>query len=354
MGKRVSVIIPIGPRHQTIARRAIESVKRQTVKTEILPILDNDGRGPSWARNRGIEQATGDYVVFLDADDQLSKDFVESTLKVIRPGHYVYTDFYKEDETVIRAPADAWCFNGKVHIVTVLAPTNTVRKIGGFDEGLIHGGEDGEFFFRLRYAGCCGIHLPKPLVWYHDGGSGKRSFAWITKYKDEKEKLFELNKLRYGGNMSCCGGGKPNEAHTQIDRHTKPNTFVFDRGDQKITMHIDTLARAKWSGNRSMVGRSTGYTYPRASRPKTMYIDNRDARSMPNAWEILPIPDKTTPASLSPLEAKPRRAKTTNLLDIAREQGMFPKKVEAAPVPPADTAPDIKRVIELAKRGMEE
>lgn len=38
-------------------------------------IEDAEGRGPSWARNRGLDRATGEYVFFCDDDDEVEKDF---------------------------------------------------------------------------------------------------------------------------------------------------------------------------------------------------------------------------------------------------------------------------------------
>lgn len=95
MGKKntfVSIIIPTFNRARTI-KRAIESVLNQNYKyIEILVIDDgstdnteyivkeinsskiryiksNDNKGVSAARNTGIENAVGEYIVFLDSDD---------------------------------------------------------------------------------------------------------------------------------------------------------------------------------------------------------------------------------------------------------------------------------------------
>ena len=43
-----------------------------------LMIVNQENHGFPYARNRGIECATGDYIVFVDADDGLSRYYVES------------------------------------------------------------------------------------------------------------------------------------------------------------------------------------------------------------------------------------------------------------------------------------
>lgn len=105
--KIVSIIIPIYKTEKYL-RRCIESVLEQTYK-KIEVILVNDGSpdnslniceeyekkdsrvhivnkkngGLSSARNAGILVATGDYITFLDSDDYLKLDAIESLFQVL-------------------------------------------------------------------------------------------------------------------------------------------------------------------------------------------------------------------------------------------------------------------------------
>ena len=88
--------------------KAVESVFSQTIKNielividdgstdqslEILSslkiahpqilILQQENKGPYPARNRGLEQAQGEYIAFLDSDDYWSEDCLEQLLKKI-------------------------------------------------------------------------------------------------------------------------------------------------------------------------------------------------------------------------------------------------------------------------------
>ena len=62
--------------------RSIEAAA-EGLDVEIIVIEDPDGRGPSWARNRGLDKATGDMIFFVDADDTVKKDFFRRPLSVL-------------------------------------------------------------------------------------------------------------------------------------------------------------------------------------------------------------------------------------------------------------------------------
>lgn len=104
----ISVIIPVYNAAQYL-RACIESVFAQTVtELEIIAINDGstdeslqilehlaaqDGRlrvihqensGVSAARNRGLEEASGEYIAFVDSDDTLEPDLYETLLGLIR------------------------------------------------------------------------------------------------------------------------------------------------------------------------------------------------------------------------------------------------------------------------------
>lgn len=50
-------------------------------KHKEIKVITTENRGQSAARNTGIENATGDYIIFLDSDDWLEKDTLEICLK---------------------------------------------------------------------------------------------------------------------------------------------------------------------------------------------------------------------------------------------------------------------------------
>ena len=114
----VSVIIPTYNGEKTIGR-AIKSVLNQTAdcKFEILICDDcstdktveiamkyncvilrkkNNSGGPNKGRNKGIKQARGNYIAFLDQDDEWLPDKIKKQLIEIKNGYeFIYSSNIK-------------------------------------------------------------------------------------------------------------------------------------------------------------------------------------------------------------------------------------------------------------------
>jgi Glycosyl transferase family 2 len=177
----VTVVVPLYNKESTIGR-ALTSILAQTVAvTEILVINDgstdgscevvrsfSDGRmrlidqenaGPAAARNRGLQEATGSFIAFLDADDEWYPSFIERTLTPMLNENngvsFVLAD-YDNGSTRERPPrvglakvgpdANAALIDGLERFVGmqfVLTRTPVMRAHGGyFDEVRCQLGED--------------------------------------------------------------------------------------------------------------------------------------------------------------------------------------------------------------------
>ncbi|MFB6105939.1 MAG: glycosyltransferase family 2 protein [Halobacteriaceae archaeon] len=68
----VSVVVPYAPEYTPawMLKEAEESVRSQSVPTDLIVVEDAESRGPAWARNVGLDRAETRYVAFLDADDR--------------------------------------------------------------------------------------------------------------------------------------------------------------------------------------------------------------------------------------------------------------------------------------------
>lgn len=74
MNPFISIIIPFyGTADPVLLQRCLDSIHGQGMDKEDYEVIvtDDDGKGLGAARNKGMRQATGTYLMFVDADDYL-------------------------------------------------------------------------------------------------------------------------------------------------------------------------------------------------------------------------------------------------------------------------------------------
>lgn len=209
----ISVIIPCY-NHEATLKRAVESALKQEITTEIIIVDDcsNDesfsvaleltridarikalktavNMGLGGARNLGGVHATGDFLCFLDADDELLPGFFGKSAELIShnsclvsiKGDVVFFDPVKGyilpeyDQRYSSAVLSSAC--------GLLLSTAIFRAIGGFSESKIfrgpRGGEDVAFMEALKHhvTEIVRMNYPAYKVWSCDGGHTDRFLA---------------------------------------------------------------------------------------------------------------------------------------------------------------------------------
>jgi glycosyltransferase involved in cell wall biosynthesis len=226
----ISVIIPLYNKGRYI-RRALDSVFAQTFSDYEVIVIDDgstddgpkqvltstDSRlhficqanaGPGAARNRGIKEAKGKYVAFLDADDEWLPEYLMKSYTVLEQykecdfsvsGWYqdyaqylgnarnvnivdIYRDLFKQTLGGI------WEITSKIsdhtltnvihlfHTNTVLIKTAIARRYNGFLEGYNYG-EDMYLWILLMFNHKF-YYIDSPLAWYHDAVSELGGEFW--------------------------------------------------------------------------------------------------------------------------------------------------------------------------------
>lgn len=190
----VDVIIPLYNKARTI-ERTIRSIQEQTFTDWKLIVVDDgstddspqrvqqfederinlirqENAGPGNARNRGIAEATADYVAFLDADDQWYPWYLENALNAMKDSNVSFVGTMYEDWLDDANVTEDWARKGIVpsirqvdstmplrqamytiaffHVGNTVIRTSIAREYGGFyeeDKCLL--GEDTVFFAKL-------------------------------------------------------------------------------------------------------------------------------------------------------------------------------------------------------------
>ena len=229
---KISVIIPTFNRKKTLGR-AIQSVSNQSLSPfEILIIDDgsNDGtkewvkksfqdvkyiyqnnQGVSSARNKGIKYAYGDWIAFLDSDDEWLPNKLYEQVKAI--GSNPEIKFFHTNEIWIRNGVrvnqmkkhkkyGGYIFEKCLDICRVSPSSVLIKKeifddIGTFDESL-RVCEDYDLWLRItsKYPV---VFLDIPLIYKYGGHAGQ-----LSKVNDgiESYRIQSLEKIIKSGVLS--------------------------------------------------------------------------------------------------------------------------------------------------------
>jgi hypothetical protein len=213
---KVSIIIPCYNKAKWIGE-AIESCLNQTHKPYEI-IIVNDGstdnsesiitgfqgvryfyqtnQGVSAARNNGLNKATGDYFILLDADDKLQPEFIEKTLKEMTGDIQIcYTDFIGLGEWEGRIhnalEPDNMRTGQVVPSTMALCDMRVLDPYGNFKSN-IKTFEDAEFWLNCYYNRKLNFkHLPEPLCYYRRTQGSRIDYLNQT----AKERYAVLNEL---------------------------------------------------------------------------------------------------------------------------------------------------------------
>lgn len=134
-----------------------------------------ENQGACSARNHGIKEAIGEFLLFEDADDIIEPEHLETYLNVAvnNPGSNVYGPAVKvmleNGEFKIlsvkgKCPGgdllEHWLSHWAIHPNCILWPRENVQKVGLWDESL-HANQDGDYAIRALLAGISFVFVEK-------------------------------------------------------------------------------------------------------------------------------------------------------------------------------------------------
>lgn len=200
MAVRLSVVIPAHDAETTLPN-AIRSALAQTVLPDEVVVVDDgsvdgtaaaaarfgppvrvihqDRQGPSAARNAGVAASGGEWVAFLDADDEWHPAKLERQLEAAGEGIALVATDWSRALTVGAPPAalprtaittTRILLLNRFQTSTVLLSRRAFDAAGGFDPSL-DGVEDWDMWLRASEHGAV-VKLDWPFVRYTDVATG--------------------------------------------------------------------------------------------------------------------------------------------------------------------------------------
>lgn len=145
----------------------------QNLKLPKTRVFNTVNKGVSAARNRGIEEANGHYIMPLDADDKIGPEYLELAVNVLetRPEvAIVYCErvLFGECGGVDPLPE----YDPKALLIdNCIYPAALFRKVdwktvGGYSEKMVYGWEDWDFWISVSELNKQVVKIPETLFFY--------------------------------------------------------------------------------------------------------------------------------------------------------------------------------------------
>ena len=88
---KISVIIPVGNREayqpcKTSILRSIGMAAGSDCAWELVEVFDDERKGVVWARNEGVRRSSGDYIAWVDCDDQVCERWAAAIAQGLKEG----------------------------------------------------------------------------------------------------------------------------------------------------------------------------------------------------------------------------------------------------------------------------
>ena len=222
--QQISVVIPLYNKEAEIERTLMSVINQSLQPREIIVVDDGStdssadivrgiierysehnirlvsqaNAGVSAARNRGIEEATGDYIAFLDGDDCYLTGYIAEVCRLMT--YYPTSDCFSTGFDIVnhdkRIAAPCPEHEGEINPAVeamlggypIIPSTATIRRsalqaIGGFPVGM-RMGEDQWVWVRLMQSGAKFCFSPMSLVRYSRTASNRSASIYRTEQSE--------------------------------------------------------------------------------------------------------------------------------------------------------------------------
>ena len=167
-------------------------------------LIRQENRGLPGARNAGMSVSAGEFLVPLDADDELAPEYLETLIAALdlepKAGYAHCWGRYTDNMNAywITRPFNRYQIllsNSVLGCATIRA--EAWRSVEGYDESLIEGNEDWDLWLRLLERGWAEVEVRSPLFRYRMHGNSM-SVGTLAGFEEARLGLRDRHPALYG------------------------------------------------------------------------------------------------------------------------------------------------------------
>lgn len=183
----IEIIVVDDNNPRTLPRKETELLVSELNFTNLYYVRHESNKGANEARNTGLKHSKGDFVAFLDDDDEYLPNNISEKVKAAsqffnnNQGILIFSDYQVIGDELLNNSKwnikikNELYFPGLNHIYSgnfigsmsfILVDKKSLLKIGGFDEAL-KSSQDWDLYIRLSQNNINFVGINKPLVRYH-------------------------------------------------------------------------------------------------------------------------------------------------------------------------------------------
>ena len=158
-------------------------IVRNTTSEMSMPveIFSDEGEGLGAARQIVVDNANGDYLIFVDGDVEIPDDFVQKQIDYMEKNPNVAIAIARYLVSARESNFISTVWNLKQHSTIKLGCDATIcrvkalRQVGGFDQNMRGASEDKDLIFRVKKKGWA-FSLNEETGFYHASRNSVREF----------------------------------------------------------------------------------------------------------------------------------------------------------------------------------
>lgn len=170
-------------------------------------ILLEKNIGVAEARNTGIKNSNGEYILILDGDDKIAPEYIENAIKIIENDNQIKIVScevelfgYMKGKLPLAEPKIEYLIAQNALIISSLFKKTDYEKTSGFNPNMKEGLEDWDFWLSLLETGGKAFRIPKTLFYYRISKKSRNNLDF-EKLRKLRRQIYENHKELYARYM---------------------------------------------------------------------------------------------------------------------------------------------------------